>query len=459
MAIILSLVVSAMKREGERNVLHMTEGNPVRLLLTFGIPLFLSNLLQQFYNLADTAIAGHILGDVAISEIGATSALYGLIINFAFGLNNGFALSVSRNFGAGNREELKKAVCWMSLLSLALAFILSASFLLFRHHLLRALQVPSDILPGALEYLTIILAGIPFTMIYNYESSLMQSVGNSVTPLLLLSFSTVLNIFLDIFFMGQLDMGVQGAAIATVFSQAVAVIIGLLYIVRHYAWLSFGRDEFRAGFTFVRKMLAQGFSMALMSAIYNLGSVILQGSINALGQVYIAAHVGSRRIAEFFFTPGVALGSAVATFTSQNYGAHRNERIKAGIGSAILIYFIWWIFAMILTFTVVEDVLAVITGSDNPDVIGWAARYLKISVPLIPPMSVLVILRNALQGMTHPILPLTCSALELSGKALFAIFIVPVYGYAAVCICEPSTWIICFVVITLGALRYRKELC
>ena len=212
MAIILSLVVSAIKNERKRNVLNMTEGNPVRLLLTFGIPLFLGNLLQgnllqQFYNLADTAIAGHILGDVAISEIGATSALYGLIINFAFGLNNGFALSVSRNFGAGNREELKKAVCWMSLLSLALAFILSASFLLFRHHLLRALQVPSDILPGALEYLTIILAGIPFTMIYNYESSLMQSVGNSVTPLLLLSFSTVLNIFLDIFFMGQLDMG------------------------------------------------------------------------------------------------------------------------------------------------------------------------------------------------------------------------------------------------------------
>ena len=257
--------------------------------------------------------------------------------------------------------------------------------------------------------------------------------------------------------MGPLGLGVQGAATATVLSQAIAVVIGLVYLLVNYRWLSFGRAELRAEFSFVRKMIAQGFSMALMSAIYNLGSVILQGSINALGGVYIAAHVGSRRIAEFFFTPGVALGSAVATFTSQNYGAHKNSRIKTGIVSALLIYFIWWIFAMAFTFIVVDKAIALITGSDNPEVIGWASRYLRISIPLIPPMSVLVILRNALQGMTHPGLPLICSALELSGKAFFALFIVPVGGYAAVCVCEPSTWIICFLVISLGTLRYRKE--
>ena len=447
-----------MKNLAKAHVLNMTDGNPIKLLLTFAIPLFLGNLLQQFYNLADTSIAGHILGDVAISEIGATSALYGLIINFAFGLNNGFALSVSRNFGAGNMDEMKKSVCWMSLLSISFALVLSTLFLLLRYPLMRALQVPSDILPGALDYLTVILAGIPFTMIYNFESSLLQSVGNSVTPLILLSCSTVLNIFLDILFMGPLDMGVRGAAIATVLSQAIAVVIGFFYILRNYCWLSFGKNELRAGFSFVRKMIIQGLSMALMSAIYNLGSVILQGSINALGKVYITAHVGSRRIAEFFFTPGVALGSAVATFTSQNYGAHKNKRIRTGISSAILIYFVWWIFAMVFTFTVVEEAISIITGSYDSDVIGWASRYLKISIPLIPPMSVLVILRNALQGMTHPALPLTCSALELSGKALFALFIVPVYGYAAVCVCEPSTWIICFLVITIGTLKYRREL-
>ena len=444
-------------REGKAHVLNMSEGNPVKLLLTFSVPLFLGNLLQQFYNLADTSIAGHILGDTAIAEIGATSALYGLIVNFAFGLNNGFALSVSRNFGAGNDDELKKSVCWMSLLSLSFAITIALFFLIIRRPLLEAMQVPSDIMPGALEYLTVILAGIPFTMAYNFESGLLQALGNSITSLILLISSTILNIFLDVLFMGPLGLGVQGAATATVLSQAIAVVIGLIYILVNYRWLSFGRAELSAGFSFVRKMITQGLSMALMSAIYNLGSVILQGSINALGGVYIAAHVGSRRIAEFFFTPGVALGSAVATFTSQNYGAHKNSRIKTGIVSALLIYFIWWIFAMAFTFIVVDKAIALITGSDNPEVIGWASRYLRISIPLIPPMSVLVILRNALQGMTHPGLPLICSALELSGKALFALFIVPVAGYAAVCVCEPSTWIICFLVISLGTLRYRKE--
>ena len=131
--------------------------------------------------------------------------------------------------------------------------------------------------------------------------------------------------------------------------------------------------------------------------------------------------------------------------------------IKTGIVSALLIYFIWWIFAMAFTFSVVDKAISLITGSDNPKVIGWASRYLRISIPLILPMSVLVILRNALQGMTHPGLPLICSALELSGKAFFALFIVPVAGYAAVCVCEPSTWILCFLVISFGTLRYRKE--
>ena len=180
------------------HTLDMTVGSPARLLLRFSLPLFVGNLLQQVYNLADTAIAGHLLGDAALSQIGATAALYSLITTLAFGLNSGFALSVSRHFGANDRKRMEQSVCWMVTLSALCAAVMTAVFLLSRFALADAMQIPADTREGALAYLTVILAGIPLTMAYNLESSLMQSVGNSVTPLLFLVFSSILNIALDL---------------------------------------------------------------------------------------------------------------------------------------------------------------------------------------------------------------------------------------------------------------------
>ena len=153
--------------------LDMTKGSPMKLLFTFALPLFLGNLLQQFYNLADTSIAGHLLGDAALAQIGATSALYSLITNFAFGLNNGLALNVSRSFGAGDKKEMKRSVCWMVTLAFISALVMTVGFLMFRKPLLTVMQTPEDVLDGALSYFTVILAGIPLTMAYNLESALL----------------------------------------------------------------------------------------------------------------------------------------------------------------------------------------------------------------------------------------------------------------------------------------------
>lgn len=326
-----------MNEKQKSYTLDMTQGSPVRLLLKFSLPLFIGNLLQQFYNLADTSIAGHLLGDSALAQIGATAALYCLITNFAFGINNGLALNVSRNFGAGNQKEVKKSVCWMVTLSCMMAIILMASFLIWKEPLLRLMQTPEDTMQGALAYLTIILMGIPLTMLYNLEAGLLQAVGNSITPLIFLFISSVLNVGLDFLFIGTLNMGVQGAAVATVLSQGICAGLGLFYIIRNYPELRFTRQEYKVKPKFVLEMFWTGLSMALMSAIYNIGSVILQSGINALGSVYIAAQVGGRRLAEFFYVPGLALGTAIATYASQNYGAGCKSRIKKGIKSAILL--------------------------------------------------------------------------------------------------------------------------
>lgn len=440
-------------------VLDMTRGDPFRLLLQFSLPLFCSNMLQQVYNLTDTALAGHLLGSAALAEIGATAALYGLIMNFAFGMNNGLALTVSRCFGAGEREGIRRAVGWMVTLSAAVSIVLTTVSLLGRGALLQVLQVPAEVWDGAAAYLTVILLGIPLTMLYNMEAALLRAVGNSVTPLLFLLFSSVLNVGLDAAFMGPLGMGVRGAAVATVLAQGISAVLGAVYLVRSYPELHFALAHLKkSARRAVMNMFWAGMSMGLMSAIYNLGSVALQSSINALGSVYITAQTAARRMAEMYFIPGGALGIGVATFSSQNLGAGRRSRIGQSVRAALKIYFVWWLFVLAFTFLLGEPVLRLITGSSDARIISNAMLYLKISVPIIPPMAVLVILRNMLQGIRHTVEPLLASALELIGKVIFAVWLVPVWGYRAVCFCEPTTWIICFVFILLAVWRCRSDL-
>ena len=430
-------------------VLDMTQGDPFRLVLQFSMPLFCSNLLQQLYNLTDTALAGHLLGSAALAEIGATAALYGLIMNFAFGMNNGLALTVSRLFGAGDEKGVRRATAWM----------LAGCSLLGRDALLTVLQVPAQAWGGASAYLTVILLGIPLTMLYNMEAALLRAVGNSVTPLLFLLFSSVLNVGLDAAFMGPLGLGVRGAAIATVLAQGISAVLGAVYILRGYPELRFTPRQLGAATRrAVTSMFWAGLSMGLMSAIYNLGSVALQSSINALGSVYITAQTAARRLAELYFIPGGALGIGVATFSSQNLGAGRRSRIWQSVKAALAIYFVWWVFVMAFTFLLGGAAIRGITGSTDEVIISNALLYLKISAPVIPPMAVLVILRNMLQGIRHTVEPLLASGLELVGKVIFAVWLVPVRGYRAVCFCEPTTWVVCFVFILLAVWRCRGDL-
>lgn len=415
-------------------VLDMTQGDPFRLVLQFSMPLFCSNLLQQLYNLTDTALAGHLLGSAALAEIGATAALYGLIMNFAFGMNNGLALTVSRYFGAGDESGIRRAVGWMVTLSAAVSLVLTGCSLLGRDALLTVLQVPAQAWGGASAYLTVILLGIPLTMLYNMEAALLRAVGNSVTPLLFLLFSSVLNVGLDAAFMGPLGLGVRGAAIATVLAQGISAVLGVVYILRGYPELRFTPRQLGAATRrAVTSMFWAGLSMGLMSAIYNLGSVALQSSINALG-------IG------------------VATFSSQNLGAGRRSRIWQSVKAALAIYFVWWVFVMAFTFLLGGAAIRGITGSTDEVIISNALLYLKISAPVIPPMAVLVILRNMLQGIRHTVEPLLASGLELVGKVIFAVWLVPVRGYRAVCFCEPTTWVVCFVFILLAVWRCRGDL-
>ena len=268
----------------------------------------------------------------------------------------------------------------------------------------------------------------------------------------------MINIFLDLLFMGPLAMGVGGAAIATVLSQGVCALLGAAYIRARYPELRFARRDLAVPRAFVADMFSAGVSMALMSTLYSIGSVMLQSSINALGNVYITAQVAGRRLAEVIYIPGLALGTAMATYASQNYGANRRARIAQGIRTAMLLYILWWLAALAFTFTLGRSAVQLITDTENATVLSAATQYLYVSIPMIPPMAAVVIFRSALQGMNHRVSPLVCSSLELIEKIVFALWIVPAYGYTAVCVCEPVAWVICYIFIAAVLYRCRSEL-
>jgi len=312
-------------------VLDMTQGDPFRLVLQFSMPLFCSNLLQQFYNLTDTALAGHLLGAAALAQIGATAALYGLIMNFAFGMNNGLALTVSRYFGAGDENGMRRAVGWMVTLSVGTSLVLTATSLLGRGALLTLLQVPAETWDGAAAYLTVILLGIPLTMLYNMEAALLRAVGNSITPLLFLLFSTVLNIGLDAAFMGPLGLGVRGAAIATVIARYIEAIYLILHTHRREKTFIFAQGLYKSLYlpgAVVKKILLTGTPLMLNELFWSVGTTMISQSYSTRGLTVVAATNIAGTVWNLFCVIMFAMGNAVSIIIGQQLGAGEIEEAK-----------------------------------------------------------------------------------------------------------------------------------
>ena len=423
-------------------------------LLAFVVPLMLSSLVQQLYVTADAVIVGRIAGKTALAAIDSVHTLFRFPINFMNGLAAGATILISRHFGAENRDGVRSCMLSAGALAVVLGILCAVGGVLLTPVLLQFMQVPEDIYAQTLEYTRIYFGGIWAMILYNMASGVLRAFGNSKSPLYILLVSSIINIVGDILLVGGLGMGTAGAAIATVASQGISAWLGAYMVVKQHPVLHFSREDRKTKPGFVRELLATGLSMAMMSTLYNLGSVIMQGSINALGTVYIAAQVGGRRLAELFYIPGLALGTGTATYASQNYGAGKNTRITRGIRVAILLYGIWWLFALVFEILGASQAVRMITGSDSQEVIENATRYLQVSIPMMPPMGVLIIVRNALQGMRHTLAPLFCSALELIGKVIFALWIIPVKGYFAVCICEPILWILSGILVSVPMYRF-----
>ena len=443
-----------------KTTLNLTQGRPLKLILLFAIPVFLGNLFQILYNLVDTKIVGSILGEDALAAVGAVSSLYTLLAGFFNGLSLGFSVLTSRYFGSGDEKELKRNVAGSILLGFATATVVILAVALFLKPILTLLNVPPKQLDMAYTYIWILVWGMFITLAYNLCANMLRAIGDSVTPLIFLIIASVLNVVLDYTLILGFDMGVKGAAVATVLSQLLSVALCMARIYKGFPILHVSKSDFALTGKQVLAMYESGLSMGLMSSLVNFGSLVLQSGINQLGTNIIVAHTSARKVFEIWNLPVSVLGSSMATYCGQNYGAGRYDRIRQGMKSVLILGAVWDGIVFVLAHTVSSYLIRFITSSENEEILYWGTLYLKVDMSFLLVCLFIVILRNCMQGFGDYRTPILSSFIELVGKLVFTFVFVRLFGYWGIIWTEPVIWflmVIPLVVMTLKSPVVRMQ--
>ena len=432
---------------------NLTQGKPIKVILLFAIPLYIGQLFQLGYSLIDTRIIGSTLGETSLAAVGATTSLSDLLIEFMNGVVCGYGIIVATCFGAGDEKSLRKAIGGTVVLSVGITALLSIGCLLFLSPILNFLNVSPELVPEASAYIRIIIAGLIATTLYNVCSAILRAIGDSFTPLIFLVISNLLNIGLDYLFILRLNMGVSGAAVATVASQALSAIVCFIYMRRKYPQINLHAGDVVPEKTMYRQLLPRGFSMGFMLSFVLMGSLALQTAINALGMNIIVAHTGARKATSLFLMIFFVLGTALATYCGQNLGAEEYGRIRQGIRDTILFSLCWYLLVLLIVFTLSPMIINLITASAEPEIIDNAVLYLKVNASFYFLPAIICILRNSMQGFGDSRTPLVSSFIELVGKVLIAYLLVPALQYMGVVLSEPIVWALMVIPLIVSILR------
>ncbi len=432
----------------------LIKGNILKSLLIFAIPIFVSYIFQQLYNTMDTMIVGNFLGDTSLAAIGACSAVYELLVGFALGIGNGLSIVTARNYGSDNKELLKKSVAGSIVIGVLITIAIMIISKLFLYSLLEVLNTPENIINESYSFIDMITLFVGVMFAYNLCAGLLRAIGNSFMPLVFLIISSVINVGLDILFITRFNMGIKGAAVATVIAQGISALLCIIYIYKKAPILIPSKKHFAFDKELYKELLGQGFSMGFMMSIVSSGTVILQTTINNLGYLIIAGHTAARKLNSFCMMPGSTIAMALSTFVSQNKGADQGYRIRKAVRYANILAICWGVIISVVLFFAAPTMVKVLSGSTENTVIYNGAKYLMINAPFYGVLGILLNLRNSLQGLGQKLIPLVSSVIELIGKILFVILLIPSLEYFGVIICEPVIW--CFMCIQLAYSFYKN---
>ncbi|MCR5773608.1 MAG: MATE family efflux transporter [Lachnospiraceae bacterium] len=419
----------------------MTVGSPLKLMVSFAIPLLLGNLFQQLYNMADAAIVGRYLGPDALAGVGVSSSVQFLVIGFCLGVCSGFGVCVAQRFGAKDLDDMRRYVFHSLVLTAVIAFVVTTATALLTPQILHLLNTPENIYAEAYDYLFVIFLGIPFVMLYNALSAILRAVGDSRTPLFFLVFCTFLNIFLDIFFIMTLKMGVMGASVATVTAQAVSGIACGILIIKKFEILRLKKEDMKPDREHFIKLILMAVPMGLQFSITAIGSMVMQAANNSLGSVCVSGFTAGMKIKQLAMCPFDALANAVATFAGQNYGAGKVDRIKRGLRDGLAIGIGYGIAIGVVLYFFGRDMSMLFVKASETEVLDAAGLYLARLGMFYWTLAILNVSRMTTQGLGFSGRTILSGTFEMIARIVMSLVFVPLYGYDAITWSDQAAWL------------------
>jgi len=429
--------------------LDMTKGSPTRLIAKFIVPIIIGNIFQQFYSMADTIIVGRFLGIKALGAVGATGTVCFLILGFAQGLTTGFTVQTAQCYGAGDMQGLKRSVYSAGFLSAIVAAVMTVLSVTYMDKILTWMHTPSDLYDMAKGYILVICSGMCFSILYNLMASILRAIGNSVVPVVLLVISAFLNIGLDIVFISVFHWGVEGAAYATVTSQAISGILCILYVWKKVPILHFGREHTQLNAQCVRNQLGVGIPMALQYSITAVGTIIVQSALNMLGSVVVASFSAAMRVQDIVTQPFGAMGATMATYGAQNRGVGDLDRISRGAKVATVMTVIYSVAIYGVMLAIAPYVVRLFVTENIEAVYGYVKIYITMSGACFIPLGLIFVFRNLLQGCGYGFLPMLGGVIELLSRGIGSMLAHRNLTFEGVCMADLSAWVTAGVFFTI----------
>ena len=433
----------------------LTTGPITGTMLLFALPMILGNLLQQFYNVADTLIVGQFLGATALAAVGSSYTLMTFLTSILLGMCMGSGAVFSIRFGEGDRARLKNSLSLSFLMIAAFTVVMNLAVFLLIDPMMGLLQVPEEVYPLMRSYLWVIFWGIGGTFLYNYFACLLRAIGNSATPLLFLGVSAVLNIALDLVFVVVVPWGVAGAAFATSLSQWVSGLGLLAFTLAKMPQLRPSRQDVRWEKDRVLEIARFSLLTCVQQSVMNFGILMVQGLVNSFGTMVMAAFAAAVKIDSFAYMPVQDFGNAFSTFIAQNYGAKRMDRVRRGIKSAVVSSVVFALLISVLVFVFAKPLLLLFVKPEETEILAVGVQYLRIEGAFYFGIGILFLLYGLYRAIERPGMSLVLTVISLGTRVALAYILsaIPAIGVVGIWWSVPIGWALADVT---GVLYYKK---
>lgn len=433
----------------------LTQGSIRSGLIRFSLPLIAGNLLQQFYNIADTLIVGRFLGNVALAAVGSAFSLMVLLTSLVLGLCMGSGVVFSQLYGEGSRERLKTAIANAFVFIAILSLVLTAASYALLNAFLSLLRVPQEAIPDIMAYLSVVFSGIFFTFLYNFFAAVLRSVGNSLAPLLFLLVSTVVNIALDLVFVLVFKWGVSGAAWATVVAQILSALgIGLYFLLR-LPELRPKRENMQFSKPLLSRIASVSVLTSVQQSIMNFGILMIQSLVNSFGIATMAAFAAGVKIDSFAYSPAQDFANGFATFVAQNTGAGKPDRVRQGIREAALLSLGFCAIVSALVFAFARPLLTIFIDPGESAILDIGVHYLRVEGVFYVGIGMLFLLYAIYRGLEQAGMSVVLTVISLGLRVVLAYAFAPQFGVIAIWLSIPIGWFIADIV---GIARLKSAL-